>query len=71
MRHVSSAAKCAQLMFLTLVWTLNLIEKLRVRVIIFLNLVLLLIEMKWGDEIDLAVKGDLWGVVRICMYGRY
>ena len=59
MRHVSNAAKCAQLMFLTFVWTLNLIEKLRVRVIIFLYLVLLFIEMKWGDEIDLAVKGDL------------
>ena len=40
-----------------------MIEKFHVKVIIFMNLVLLLliVIMKRGvDEINLAVKGDLW-----------
>ena len=63
-------------MLLALVcWTLHLIEKLHVKVIIFMNLVLLLliVIMKRGvDEIDLAVKGDLWveSVGCSCMYVR-
>ena len=55
---------CSQLMFLTYVWILYMIDYLWIKLILFWNFVLLLTVMSIGiDEIvDRALEGDVWVV---------